>query len=475
MRTPEVTISMAAAGAPVRPSLTALAALAALTTITGFTSAFAQSAADFAVRANVVVPPGTPVARAALPGSSIAALRNANGSDLRVFNGNGMSLPHALVDASMEAQARPDAPGQRLVALPIFAATSATSGTPSLRIEEGPTRRVIEYSSAKPAPGAKQEQRGLLFDARKIEADVRALELEGALPTATIIKVTLDASQDLKSWRTLVADAPVFDFGADGPGNRRVTLPAAQSLKDHYVRLRWNLPGDLTVTAIQTVGEGSAKTVPPTTLELGAPASTADNAAEWTLPSGLRVSGLRLQTTTANALMPVCVLTRARAGDPWQPVASTVVYRMTGGDGATGVNPSVPVNAMLAPQLRVEALRGYNLAGVPLTLAVEHPPLHVLFVATGEGPFSIATGKSGLNSAALPVSTLIPNYKVGAEFALPVIQATPEAGARPKTTNSGGVLDDLFNRSTMLWAVLGLAVLVLAGLALSLLRSPAKK
>lgn len=450
-------------------------ALAGFVAAACFATAFAQTAGDFAARADVVVPVGTPVVRTALPGSSIAALRSANGGDLRVFNGSGMSLPHALVDAATEAQTRPDTPGQRLLALPIYAATSTAASTPTLRIEEGPTRRVIEYGAAKPATGVKQEPRGLLFDTRKIDTDVRALELEGALPNATIVKVSLDVSTDLKSWRTLISEAPVFDFGSDGPANRRITLPAAQKFTDHYIRMTWNAPGVLPVTAMQTVGAGSARTIPPASLELGAPSSTTSDAAEWTLPSGLRVSGLRLQTGANNALMPVRVLTRARAGDPWQSVASTVVYRLAGADGVVGVNPSLAINATLSPQLRVEALRGYSLAGVPLTLTVEHPPLHVLFVATGNGPFTVATGKAGLDTAALPVSTLIPNYKSGAEFALPVIQATPAAGAATASSGAADSLATLFNRSTMLWAVLGLAVIVLAGLAVSLLRSPVKK
>jgi len=434
-----------------------------------------QTLADFAARADVVVAPGTSVVRAALPASSIAALHGASGGDLRVFNGSGMSLPHALIDASSETQTRPDAPGQRLPALPIYAATSTAASTPILRIEDGPTRRVIEYGPATGAPARKREPRGLLFDTRKIDSDVRAFELEGTLPGATIVKVTLDISPDLKSWRTLVNDAPVFDFGSDGPANRRVTLPVTQTLKDHYVRMTWNAPGALPIIAMTSIGTGSVKSIPPASLELGAPSGIASDAAEWTLPSGLRVSGLRLQTSANNTLMPVRVLTRARAGDPWQPVASTVVYRLTGADGAVGVNPSLPLNILLSPQLRVEALRGYSLTGVPLTLTVEHPPLHVLFVATGNGPFTIATGKTGLDGAALPVSTLIPNYKSGAEFTLPVVQATSVAGAATSGAKAAGSLDALFNRSTMLWAVLGLAVVVLAGLAVSLLRSPVKK
>lgn len=451
--------------------------LAAVVAISSLTIATAQTANDFAARASVAVPSSASIVRAALPGPSIAALRRADGGDLRVFNGADMSLPHALIDAASEAQSRPDAPGQRLVALPIYAATSTSTSPPTLRIEEGPKRRVIEYSAAKPAAGSKQEPRGLLFDTRKVDTDVRALELEGTLPAATIVKVSLDVSPDLKSWRTLVADAPVFDFGADGPGNRRVALPAPQTFKDQYLRLNWSggTPGSVGIVAMRTVTVGSAKTIAPAALDLGAPSSSADNAAEWTLPSGLRVSGLRLQTSASNALMPVRILTRARAGDPWQPIASTVVYRLAATDGSVGVNPSLPMNSALASQLRVEALRGYNLTGVPLTLTVEHPPLHVVFVATGDGPFTIATGKAGLDAAALPVATLMPNYSVGAEFALPVVQATLTTTSQPRGQGAKDGLGDMLNRSTLLWAVLGLAVLVLAGLAVSLLRSPAKK
>ena len=64
---------------------------------------------------------------------------------------------------------------------------------------------------------------------------MRAVELEGTLPNATIVSVSLDISADLKSWRILVSDAPVFDFGNDGPSNRRIELPVAQTpsmLKD---------------------------------------------------------------------------------------------------------------------------------------------------------------------------------------------------------------------------------------------------
>jgi hypothetical protein len=76
----------------------------------------------------------------------------------------------------------------------------------------------------------------------------------------------------------------------------------------------------------------------------------------------------------------------------------------------------------------------------------------------------------------------MPGYKVADEFALSVLQAQPEPGSvaatgRPAGAGAPGgnaMTTDWLNRTTLLWGVLVLAVLVLGGLALSLLRSPTK-
>lgn len=467
--------------------------LAVLALVATGTSAAAQTAQDFAARATVNVPAGTTIARVALPAATIAVMRAPDGGDLRVFNAAGQLLPHALIDAAAQPQTRPDATGQRVPALPIHSGgeSTATSNSPTLRIIEGPQRRVIEYSAADgagkagPAP-ATPEVRGWLFDMRSNDSELRAVELEGALPAATIVKVTLSASSDLKSWRVLATDAPVFEFpaaAAAGPANRRIDLPIGTRLKDQYLRLTWSGAGaaPLPVTALRIVGVGEVAPVAPVLLDLGTPTSGNADAVQWTLPSAYRARALRLATSAANALMPVHISTRARAGEPWRMVASSVVYRLLGADGVANVSPAQPLAYGLEREVRVEAQPGYKLSGVPLTLALEYPPLHALFVATGPGPFTIASGKAGLTSAALPVATLMPGYKAGDEFALPVLQVQAEPGATAigqpggAAAPGGSATADWLNRTTLLWGVLVLAVLVLGGLALSLLRAPAKR
>jgi Protein of unknown function (DUF3999) len=439
----------------------------------------AQSVGEFSTRAQVAVPSGTSIARVALPETSIVSLRETNAGDLRVFNAKGIALPHAVIDASNQASTRTDIAAERVLALPIYAPESVSPNTPTLRIEEGPNRRVIEVSSA-PASKQKSETRkprGLLFDTLKISSEINAVELEGALPPAMLLKVGLDASRDLKTWQPLVSDTPIFEFSNDGPSNRKLTLPAPQKLEGRYLRLTWSDDVALPVVALRAIASGiTQNAAAPLSVNLPTPQITTDGHAEWTMQSGHRINALRVSTSANNALMPVRILTRARAGDVWRTVASTVVYRLTNSAGATNVNPSIALSSRLESQLRIEALPGYSLAGVPLTLAVEYAPLNVVFIASGDGPFDIATGRANTASAALPLTTLMPDYKSGAEYALPLLAAAVTANAATgQNSPDGNWMAAATNKSFLLWGVLGLAVIILAGLAVSLLRGTRKQ
>ena len=199
--------------------------------------ASAQSLNEFSTQATVSVPSGTSIARVALPGPTLAAMRRGDGGDLRVFNASGTALPHAVIDASRQIPDTQDLPGVRIVALPIFAAAASGGGAAplALRIIEGPTRRVIEVGpTGQAAASSKREVRGLLFDTHQLKGDIRAIELEGVLPPAVIVKATIDASTDLRNWTTLVWQTPIFDFGSDGPANRRLNLAAGQKLEGLY-------------------------------------------------------------------------------------------------------------------------------------------------------------------------------------------------------------------------------------------------
>lgn len=466
----------------------------------------AQSPAEFSTQVTLAVPAGTAIARVALPAATLASLRGVGGGDLRVFNGNGQALPHALIDAAAAPLQRQEAEVIRTPAWPIYDETLPDApGAPTLRIVDGgPTRRVIEYSSpASPASAAERTKhaaiRGWLFDLHASRQDIktgadrelRGVALEGALPPSTLIRMTVAASTDLKHWRTLAADFPVFDFTAPGsavggaPRNRRIDFAPGTRVAERYLRLTVSgAPATaLSISALRSIGVEQGPRAAPVNMELGGPDHESDGGVQWRLPVTLHAQALRLATRTENALLPVRVSTRARAGEPWRLVAQTVVYRLRGADGSISVNPAQALAMPLDREVRVAPEPGYRFDGVPITLTLDFAPLHVLFIATAPGPFVIASGNAGLASTALPVATLLPGYKAGDEFAiseLPQPDATSDgradATSRALRAPAGDVAATGWrNRTTALWAVLIAAVAVLGGIAVALLRAPGKR
>jgi hypothetical protein len=114
--------------------------------------------------------------------------------------------------------------------------------------------------------------------------------------------------------------------------------------------------------------------------------------------------------------------------------------------------------------------RGGGLGSTPPQIQVAVRASQLVFLQRGNPPYRLALGRAGVQSAALPLATLIPGYqparlsKLGlAEVLLPeekaAAQATP-AAARADWKRWG------------LWAVLLLGVGLLALMAVSLLRRP---
>jgi hypothetical protein len=169
--------------------------------------------------------------------------------------------------------------------------------------------------------------------------------------------------------------------------------------------------------------------------------------------------------------VPVRVLGRNQPSEPWRLLAQTVVYRL----GAVG-QESTSTGAVLPQQpsvrwLRVEATHGVRLEGVPLTARVLFEPVRVVFVAGASGPYQLVAGRGNTGPAALPLLMLaattprpVDNFPV-ARIASVQSEAAAVAGWWTPLLPR-----DFDEKTTGLWLVLVLAVLVLGGVAWSLLQ-----
>ena len=164
----------------------------------------------------------------------------------------------------------------------------------------------------------------------------------------------------------------------------------------------------------------------------------------------------------------------------WEELAQTVAYRLQSPQGEVK-SADVTLHGAAANRLRlVMDARSGSIGNKPPTLQIGFVPHVLVLLARGDGPYVLAWGASGVAPAALPLSTLMPGYDGAASLnaataSLPplgIVQGRPAAPA-------GRAVAEASSSSTkwVLWAVLLGGLLVLGGMARSLiqqLRQPPK-
>jgi hypothetical protein len=409
--------------------------------------------------------------RVSLPAAALAAMRTADRGDVRVFNASGQAVPLSI------APTRPQESSALPARWPIYPINATSTEQPNiggmqLRIEERAGQRTVRVDTAPAGKAATAitQQVGALVDTKTLSGALENLIIDADFPLGQPVPLTIAASKDLKSWRTLVDGAPVFRFGADGaPSSMSIALARAVVDKE-YLRVTWPLQQSFLLRGVQIVPATQTTAVPRVTLPLVVPAATTTGEIIIDVPFAAPIHSLEIRAGATNVLTPVRISGRSQRAEPWRSLASGVVYRISSG-GTESFNPAIALNGVSVRELRIEADRvtpGFG--ATPPVVSAMIDPVDIVFLATGATPFSLAVGRVDAKRIALPLSSLIPGYSQGAELALPQAAVnTASAVAAPRDTSTlSGVRESIgapSNRSMLLWAVLLGGVLLLGAIA----------
>ncbi len=424
---------------------------------------------DFAVRFNVETVPNASLQRLAMPREALAALQTADAADVRLFNGTGQSVPIALIPHRKETVV--PAPREWPI-YPVMATHQQQNlGNLSLRIEKTADRsvvRVIEGANTEPAAAATR-QIATLVDSRPIKGPLAELTVDAELAPGEPVALTLAASKDLKNWRTLAQDVPVFRFGAGGPDSMQVPVPGVH-LEDEYLRISWPPGAAFSLRGVRITPAASA--APPRLLAVPLAARPDGKGFVIALPFATPLQALDVRPADANTLVPVRLSARSARGEPWRTLATGVVYRLHA-DGTESLGPPLELNGATVRELRIEpAADDFVLANAPHVTALLLPQEWV-FVASGPPPFILAVGRAGTETTRLPLASLIPGHTAGAEDKLPAARVDVASITRQppgKLSRISQALGAPSTRSLVLWAVLIGGVLVLGGVAWAVMR-----
>lgn len=391
-------------------------------------------------------------------------------ADLRVFNSQGIAVPHYLrrkeqFTRQVEAIADVEPP-----IFPLYKDGQAgTPGKYNIHITTNDQGAILDINYGKQDPQAR-ELAGYIIDVSALEHPPNRIALswtpeQGDFVTA----LQIESSDDLSHWQTLLsrATATHLAYGQHTLIQNEFELPLR---KAKYLRLTWQgkmaLQLDKVVLSFAQSYNVEAQPrqwtqVPPERYDAKTQSYYFDSAAK------LPIDRFAVSLPQRNSLVSVDVESADTPQGPWYSRYHGLLYDLQQ-EGERLTNPDIllPVNSHRYWRIHVFAETG-QLGGEPL-LRLGWIPEQLLFVAQGESPFTLAYGSARVNTISTPLSQLLhvqTQQQQDKLIKLAKLGAKVELGDASRLQPAPPPRDW---KRYMLWSVLILGVLILAFMALRL-------
>lgn len=435
----------------------------------------ADAIADYAGSVALTTRGSEALYRVELPQAVYAGIRHADLRDLRVFNAAQELVPYALL-----SETTPVLPPSSVFTPPVFpvwAEAGKTADPLDVRIEQRADGSVVSIrargaggtgAGSRPAPG--RQAVAYIVDATKIDSAIAAMRPEWRVtPENYIGSMRIEASENLKDWRTVITGSTLA-YLAQGQSRLVQDRIQLQPTRSRYFRLTFS-PAAPELTGLAAEAPSSRAEIRRQSLKVAGRAGAGPGEFEFDLGQRAPVDRVRVIVPQSNALAPVRLDVRPEPRGEWRSVVSTVAYRIVR-DGQELWSPAVPVAPNPSPRWRVvvdQTSGGFG-PGTP-ELEVTWPARDLVFLARGQGPFTLAFGRNEAAPAQLPVATLVPGYRDGSESAIAVAETgAVRAASPPSPPILPQFVGDADPKKLGLWAALIAGVLVLAAMAWRLAR-----
>ena len=328
--------------------------------------------------------------------------------DVRIFNGEGETVPHAF--RPLRAEHEQPAP----VPLPYFAlrgsqgtqaadldiALESNNGNISLRVKS-------RNESSEPS-----DLLGYLVDLSAHEEKFSKLTLDWNSPPGGYIgTVNVESSSDLKNWSSLVRNAPLMSLSQGGQQLERKNV-SLRGGRYKYLRLTWpeqNKIVELTSLSAQPVDKRTPLDRASKNVSANADGGEqGDYLADFGGP--FPIDRLTIRLPQDNSVAPIRFYSRNTPDVEWRRVASTTAYRLRQ-DGQIIENTTLSISPRAHRYwlFRVDQ-QGGGIGTGALGIEAGWVAHEIIFAARGSKPFRLAFGNSRAQRNALPIKTLVPNW-----------------------------------------------------------------
>lgn len=337
-----------------------------------------------------------------IPGEVYRTVRRSDLGDIRIFNGAGEPVPHALrVLASLEASAGEyrDVPF-----FPLYEEEAVTDGNVSLSVRRNADGTIIDIDSGKIEQQGERKPSGYLLDLGDKPEDIFALEFFWKVDKAHASNsVMVQQSSDLQHWWTLVHKATLVDleYGGNRVQQRKINLPHRS---ERYLKIIWlqkQQPSELQRVKGQSRVSVSRQNMQWVSLYNGTKGKAdekiiIDFATEYRLP----VRSVRLQFPEVNSIVSASVQSRMNQENSWREQCRGVFYALEINGERLQSEPCSfsPTNDREWRLIVLDDGSGLAGSGRNLILDLGWQSDELLFMARGTGPFVFAYGSGKLEN-----------------------------------------------------------------------------
>lgn len=397
-----------------------------------------------------------------------------NLEDLTILNAAGEHIPYAILPYEALHPTQLLAESQPLTIFPMQTGVEKTTSSINIDLKQSGHTSINLTGNQQ----LQQPNTAYLFDLGKKHPILKKLKVDWQGAEGKFIAMEAFSSNNLKDW-TNIGQSVLFKSTSGGQTVLQNTIELYAFTEDRYLQIRPSEieDADFKLSSVNAEYSKAQNIILPKlwqTLTLLNREQTNYGITNVDFESTGRfpASYLRIDLPQLNTITNVRVLTRNQSDAPWETVIDAPIYRLNK-QGRDTVNPDIHINAEVARYWRLQFDQSNGGIGSENpTLTLGWLAKTMVWNARGKAPFTLHLGGDTLFINGMSMSNLMPDYTPERINALPLanlsaINNAPEANSNPWVSTPD-------YKRWLLWVGLGLGVLVLAGMAWSLLKSSNK-
>ncbi|MDI1360723.1 DUF3999 domain-containing protein [Methylotenera sp.] len=405
--------------------------------------------------------------------------------DLTIQNASGEQVPYALMPyEDLHPQTTTHQDSKPLIIYPIKESALGNPNELRIHLQKGAGNTSLDIvSSDGEAAASKKTNAIYLLDAGKKHAPLETISVDWQGVDGKLLTLEVLISNDLQSW-SHAGNAVLLKTVNANNSLLQNTISLDSPTEARYLQIRATDPSSSSFNLTKANAEYSKvqSIAPQLVLQTIQFIERSEDTKNGLVNIDFESSGhfpasyLHVKLPQNNTITNATIQVRNNTNEPWEYLTSASVYRLMQ-QGKTFTSPDVVLSPTAARYWRLQFNQASGGIGAENpSLSLGWLPSTVVWNARGQAPFTLHVGEKPSIVNNVSIASLIPEYKIEKIQTLANAGLTLEVSTNNTTTEQANTWTAPIDyKRWLLWGGLFLGVLLLAGMAFSLLKTDTKE